>query len=466
MRAACHGWSRRAIRAALLSVGLLATTTATATARPLTLGFTDPVFMDNAAAPEWLGRVVDSGASIVRLDMGWSSLAPTEPADGASPDDPAYRWTRLDTAVKQAAARGLRIVITVERAPRWAEGADRPSAAPFGAWKPDPAAFGALGQALASRYDGTYPDPAAAGATLPKVAYFQAWNEPNLTLHYAPQWVSDDGRAVRYSPVAYRRLLNAFYDGVNVVRPDASVVAAGLAPFGDPVTGGQRMPPAAFWREVFCFANTALKPTPCPDPARFDVFDHHPYSVGYPYRKALNPDDVTIPDLAKLTKPLRRAEATGRALPRKRHRLWASEVSWDSNPPDPDGVPEQTRAIWIPQMFELLWDQGVDTVLWFLVRDMAPQPSYAATYQSGMYLFDGTPKLGQGAFRFPVSRHYRRNRAIVWSRFPAAGTILVERRAGSSWRVIASQHGAPGDVVDRSFRISRSAKLRVRFEPS
>ena len=191
---------------------------------------------------------------------------------------------------------------------------------------------------------------------------FQAWNEPNLTYHLAPQWTRVGGGPTLSSPARYRTLLNAFYAGIKSVRRDATVVAAGTSPFGDPVTGGLRVAPALFWRAFFCFENATLRKAHCSKPGKFDIFDHHPYSVGGPYRKALNVDDVTIPDFKKLTRPLRRAEALGTALPRKRHRVWASEISWDSAPPDPDGVPETTRAKWIPQALELLWRQGVDTV--------------------------------------------------------------------------------------------------------
>lgn len=465
MRTGQRAGVSRLLRWVSVSLAVVAYPGAAAAApRTLTLGFTDPVFMENVAAPEWLTRVTDSAGGIVRLDALWRDLAPTKPTDGADPEDPAYRWAPLDTAIKQAAGMGVEIVVTIERAPTWAEGPDRPKDAMGGSWRPDPSAFGRLGQALATRYSGSHPDPAVPGTSLPAVRYLQAWNEPNLSSHYEPQWVKGANGLVRYAPRGYRSLLNHFYGGVKSGSSSTQVVAAGLAPFGDYVRGGDRTPPAAFWREVFCFRDSRLQLARCPNPARFDVFDHHPYSVGSPTRKALNVDDVTIPDLTKLTRPLRRAEQTGRALPRKRHRIWASEVSWDSNPPDPDGVPERTRAAWIPQTFELLWRQGVDTVFWFLIRDTQPTPSYAATYQSGMYLNDGTAKLGQQAFRLPVSRHRRKGVVTIWARFPAAGTLVVERNEGSGWREIATQGGDIGDVLDRRFRARGRTTFRVRFD--
>lgn len=70
-------------------------------------------------------------------------------------------------------------MFTIYSAPDYAEGADRPATATPGSWRPDPAAFGAFAEAVARRYSG------ANG--LPRVRYFEAWNEPNLDVYLAPQ---------------------------------------------------------------------------------------------------------------------------------------------------------------------------------------------------------------------------------------------------------------------------------------
>ena len=180
---------------------------------------------------------------------------------------------------------------------------------------------------------------------LPRVKAFQVWNEPNLSKYLNPQWTGT--RAA--SPKVYRGMLNGFYPRREVGRLQALVVTAGTAPFGDAQPGGRGSSPPA--SGASCCACGAARPgyarSSCPDPARFDVLAHHPYSVGQPRRKALNADDVSIPDIGKLTTLLRAAERTGRALPRKRHPLWVTETSYDSRPPDPDGVPEATHARWL-----------------------------------------------------------------------------------------------------------------------
>jgi hypothetical protein len=180
-----------------------------------------------------------------------------------------------------------------------------------------------------------------------------------------------------------------------------------------------------------------LRGTSCPQPARFDVLAHHPYSVGSPRHRALNADDVSIPDLGKLTRLLRAGERFGGALPRTRHRLWVTEISYDSSPPDPDGVPAALHARYLEEAFYLLWRQGVDTITWFQIRDQLPQPSYAATSQSGIYFADGRPKPAQRAFRFPLVAERAGRRSLrVWGRAPVAGLLRIERRTATRWQLV------------------------------
>src|SRR5204863_108897 len=78
-----------------------------------------------------------------------------------------------------------------------------------------------------------FPDPQRPGVSLPRVRYWQAWNEPNLTNFLTPQWSRRHGHLVAASPGIYRHLLNAFYAGVKAARRSDVVVTAGTAPFGD-----------------------------------------------------------------------------------------------------------------------------------------------------------------------------------------------------------------------------------------
>ena len=441
-------------------------------ARPLSIGFFDGAFYADAGerGPR-MTHAVESGSNILRIDIGWP--APNKPArpagfDARNPGAPGYSFSRADAAIVDAASRGLRVLASFTGAPQWVDGPGRPASVSPGTWKPDPQALEDYGAALAKRYSGSFPDPARPGRTLPRVAAFQPWNEPNLDKYLNPQW--SGGRT--FAPAHYRRMLSAFYRGVKSVSPSALVVSAGTAPFGDPGTGGKRIMPARFVRDMLCLRRSKgrLLPTSsCPSPARFDVLSHHPYSVGFPRRPALNADDVSIPDLGKLTKLLRAAERTGRALPRKRHRMWVTEVSYDSSPPDPQGVPAARHARFLEEAFYLLWRQGVDTITWFQVHDQLPVPSYAATVQSGVYFADGRPKPAQRAFRFPlVAERLGRGAVRVWGRSPVAGSVRIERRTPAGWRlarvVRARRHGT--FLVRISVAGSPTLRARVGGETS
>ena len=427
----------------MLATGLLLLLgpTSAHAARGLNLGFADGVYSTAAAERDpWLDRTVGVNANIVRIDIGWPAPnTDTRPAgfDARNPADPHYDFSRADASIVAASARGLQIDASFTGAPRWAEGSGRPSNVTPGTWKPSPRALQDYGAALARRYSGSFPDPARPGRLLPRVKAFQVWNEPNLSTYLNPQW---KGRRTA-SPALYRSMLTAFYRGVKSVNARALVITAGTGPFGDPRPGGNRIMPARFVREMLCLRRKKgrLATTRCRAPARFDILAHHPYSVGRPRRKALNADDVSIPDIGKLTRLLRFAERRHRALPRKRHPMWVTETSYDSKPPDPDGVPAATQARYLEEAFYLLWRQGVNTITWFQVRDQGPEPSYAESNQSGVYFRDGRAKPSATAFRFPfVVERASRRRLRAWGRSPLAGRVTIERLRGGSWRALRS----------------------------
>lgn len=421
-------------------------------ARPLALGFTDPTAFElpGAAGGAWYQRAVDSSATVVRLQSGWAAIAPTQPADPSNPADPAYHWTALDADIREAVSYGLQPIVTLTAAPRWAVGAGAPASATPGTWKPNAAAFGQFAAALGERYSGTYPDPLHPGSDLPLVRFWEPWNEPNLPVYLAPQWTRKGHHWLPASPAIYRGLLNAFYAGLKSTNPQAQVIAGGTAPFGDP-PGGPRMAPVTFDDALFCLSGAALKPLPCPQPAHFDILDHHPYAVGSPYTHALDPGDVSIPDIAKLSTPLAKAERTGRVLPAGSKPLMVTEVSYDTDPPDPHGVAQPEAALWTEETLYELWSEGVSSISWYLIEDQPPIPNYASSYQSGMYLLNGTPKLSEQAFRFPLVLDTRHpTHEVLWTRVPAAGTLVVQRLAGGTWKPLFSMAVSADEVVEHT----------------
>jgi hypothetical protein len=422
-------------------VALLSPAAASA-ARPLTLGFSDGIFTEQGGAT-WLQRSAAAGAQAVRINIGWD--APNTPAkppgfDARNPADRHYDFSSTDAAIRQASRLGLRVLAQFTGAPQWAEGPGRPANVAQGTWEPSPQALEDYGVALGLRYSGHFPDLANPGHDLPRIWAFQPWNEPNLNQYLNPQW--SGGRTA--APAMYRAMLNAFYTGLKSVDPGAVVVTAGTAPFGDPQPGGPRIMPVRFWRDALCVragGGGRLRGTGCPNPAHFDALAHDMYSWGTPETHALWPDDVAIPDMGKVTAVLRAAERAGDALPRRSHPLWVTEVGYNSNPPNPYGVPVGEEARWLAQTLAVLWSQGVSTVFWEQVGDQPPVPDFASSSQSGVYYLDGQPKPSLTAYHFPVAAWRASRSAVdVWGRTPVAGRVAIERLAGSRWKTIRVLH--------------------------
>jgi hypothetical protein len=404
----------------------------------LQTGFSGPEFVSDEATTReyWSGEAAAAGASLVRIGVSWRSVAPKDPPAGFDPSNPGsvgYDWSELDNAVRSATAHGLQVMFTVLGAPVWAEGAGRPSNATPGSWKPSAGPYGAFAQALATRYSGSYSDPLSPGSPLPRVRYFEAWNEPNLDKYLAPQWES--GRAT--GATLYRGLVNSFYAGVKAAQPSADVIAGSLAPFGDP-PGGERTPPVEFLRGMLCLQGGKLYKLPCPEPAHFDILSDHPIAVGSPTASARSPLDATTPDLGRLTTVLEKAESTGRALPQGKKPLWVTEFWYDTNPPDPDGVPLYRQARWYEQDLYLFWKQGARAAITLQIRDSPAGKSYTVTSQAGVYFLDSTPKPSLTAFRFPfVAQRVGKRAVSAWGIPPRSGPLKVQARRGGHWVTVA-----------------------------
>lgn len=430
---------------------------------PLRIGFGDGLFAspDPAAREYWLGRAAALGSSLVRVNVSWASVAPRTPPpgfDAADPASPGYEWSGVDAAVRSAAVHGLGVMFTVTGAPRWAEGAGRPPEVEPGAWRPQAPAYGEFARALAARYDGRFPDPLQPGAALPRVRRFEAWNEPNLDTYLAPQW---EGR-VDVGPQLYRELLDSFYAGVKAAQPGATVVGGSLAPFGDP-PGGHRTPPVLFLRRLLCLRGGRLTRVPCPHRAHLDALSDHPIAVGAPRESAASPLDVTTPDIWRLTRVMRAAQRQRTVLPRGRKPLWVTEFWYDSDPPDPDGVPLFRQARWYEQDLYMFWRQGARVAIGLEIRDSPAGKGYPYTSQSGAYFLAGGPKPSATAFAFPfVARRTGRDRVAAWGIAPHAGRVRVQARRGGRWVTVASARtrGAP-HPFSLGLSLWRPAQLRA-----
>jgi len=450
------------IPAALGALALVALVPSQASAaRTISTGIADGVFTDSRSSVrnEWFNKAQDENISLLRVGVNWSDIAGSpEPANPANPADPAYDWSTLDRVVREAGSRGISVMFLTNTAPRWAEGPNRPPGEQAGSWKPDPGKFAKFGLALATRYSGTYPDPQ--GGVLPRVSYYETWNEGNLDFWLSPQFSGGKNTG----PELFRDLSNAFAESVKSVHVDNMIVAPALAPFGG-ITGEKRTRtrPLAFMRDLFCLkGRRKLKPHRCPggDKLIVDIVSHHPITItGPPTQKAFHPDDATSGDMGKVRRVVRAAEKGNTIISSGKVPLWVSEYWYRSKPPVSDGVPLQKHARWIEQSLYVWWKKGVSMAIYNLIRD---RPSFDPESAFGLYFRDGTAKPAAKAFAFPFVANRRSKRKVVlWGKAPATGKLKVQRQRGKHWRTIARFDAVDGKVFTKKVNLRGKAKLRA-----
>jgi hypothetical protein len=362
---------------------------------------------------------------------------------------------------------GLQPIFLVTDAPRWAEGRGGTATEyATGGYEPNATAFGQMAQALAARYSGSY-RVRKGRKPLPRVRYFQAWAEANMSNHLSPQWLRVGGRVVNTAPTIYRQLLNAFYAGVHTAVRNDVVLTTGFESYGDtPFHAPDRTHPVTFLEDLLCLGSN-LRATACPAPAHFDVLASDPYDIAAPTVHAVSTLDASAPDLARLERVVKAALAARTLFPSRAKPVWVTEFGYDSDPPNPTPgtISTSTQAHWLEESFYVFWREHVSTVLWYLVRDQIPP--YDANYFSGVYFRDGKPKPSYTAYRFPFVVMRRGAQAQIWGIAPVAGALDVQARDGPAWRTVASFAVRTGQVYARLLRLPLgSYRATLRGQPS
>jgi hypothetical protein len=406
--------------------------------------------------------------STIRMDLPWPNIAPggsTMPT-GFNPtdaSDPKYNWSAIDEDLRLAAERHLRVILTFAGAPTWAQPAGEPANLRQeygeGMWDPSAYDFAQFVYAAAVRYSGLFPDPLHPGQDLPRVKYWEIFNEENLPMELdAPNVVEE-----------YRSLLNAAYGVLKLVNTTNVVVTGGLAPvsFLPPVSTA----PLTFAEELMCLQQVGSKFVPtasCPNPAQFDVFAIHPYSLAStPTLHALDPGDVLVADMGEVKTLLDTADRLHTIAPSITHQLWVTEWSWFTNPPQKQvGDAPATAARYVDWSMYEMWQAGVSMIIWFTVAD-EPGPASAESPSfvngGGLYTSSDKPKLTLQAFSFPVVASVSRGRGFVWGRAPVSAPVrvVVERAAGKRWQSLGTVRTASDGVFEFHFQARVNGTYRA-----
>lgn len=465
--------ARRVVLTLICSMFALALGPASAGAsHPLRTGIVDAgPFNQPRNIPGAFDLARAAGTNTIRLYTIWRRHAPaTRPAgfDPGNPADPAYDWSLLDLQVRTAKAEGLEPILSIEGAPDWATASNQPLP---GTVRPSPTEYALFARAAARRYSGSFGD-------LPRVRYWQAWNEPNYFRHLGPQYDTPVSEPVRpssrlLSPAIYRTLVNAFADAVHRVRASNLVIAGGLSPFGNERANTHVARTLPFMRALLCMTRRNRPQRGCRGRLRADVWSHHPYTAGGPTHENLAAEDVSLGDLPEMRRLLNAAIKARRIVSRRRVEFWATEFSWDTNPPDSGAVPMRLHRRWVAHALYVMWKAGISSVNWFQIRDAGGATPGEHLFESGMYFWclEGPqcwrPKPSLTAFRFPFVAFTNRKGVLVWGRTPFGrrGRVVIEQR-GSSWRRVAAlrtdRHGIFTTTLDASKRGYVRARLRGR----
>jgi hypothetical protein len=436
-----HAWRIVAAAALVALVALLGAVAPSARASSVPVGGPLRTAMEEYApdGPEGAlatARIRAAGASVVKIIVSWSQIAPSRPRPGfepASPFDPQYNWYELDRQINLAVAAGLEPMVVLFGAPAWASGGPGISAG-GGINAPDPGQLALFAKAAAYRYDGSNPE-------LPHVRYWGVWNEPNVSLFMQPQF--EAGRPV--SIARYREMVNGVSASVKYVDPSNLVVAGELFPNGLARSTVQAVAPLAFLRGLFCVSAGPHPRRTCRNPVHADIVSVHPYSSGGPADRPANPDNVWIGNLASMKALIAAAQRLGNLLASGPAGFWVTEFAWNTDPPSPGGVPVGLDARWISEAIYRMWSSGVGLAIYFGLRD---HPVGNSLFQTGLYygcahgMSCDRPKPSLAAFRFPFVAYTtsHKRQVMVWGRTPAGarGRVWVQISFGRRWRGLAT----------------------------
>jgi len=484
------------LRLVILScaISLISAAAPSSAAADFKIGIDGNVDMSRVNLQSWTPLTAATGATLYRTQANWAGIAPVQPTKADDPADQAYRWAAIDNTVRVASAVGGEVLLNVLRAPKWAEGPNRPTTGygplgdqppMVGSWNPDPVALGKFATAIARRYDGSTPDPLINGATLPRIRLFEAWNEPEFKRYLTPQCsvgqIKLGGKCSHRGKVIvgqlYRTMLNAFYAGIKQVQPDAIVSIGGLAG-GNASSMGPEIPPFQFLRELLCLKEgrvigslMAKSEAECPVKANFDAVSYHPYTLfGKPTSKSPVRDGLVLGDTRRLVATVKFAVDHSTVLPVAPKETWATEVDWLTCPPcgivhstgKPRGLPEPTAAAYTSETMYRLWSWGVSKAVWF---ELVDSPSWLAggLYAEAIGGADPVPKLSLRAIRFPVFSAKTRGGAFAWALSPcrsADDTVTFRAKSGTKWVDVAT--GSPqadGTIRTNTWAIPRRATM-------
>ena len=105
--------------ATVMTLAAATSVSAAPPARPLETAFVDPDAFIGPEADAALRQAKAAGATVIKVPLVWSLIAPTTRRAGfnpSNPSDPSYNWAQLDTQLRLIRRHGLEPVVYVAAA--------------------------------------------------------------------------------------------------------------------------------------------------------------------------------------------------------------------------------------------------------------------------------------------------------------------------------------------------------------
>ena len=399
-----------------------------------------------------LQQIRDLGGGVVRVSLQWNLVAPMTRPRGFDPTDPASYslWSVYDEIVSAAHKDGIVVDFSLTGpAPLWAAGSGQPAPGGYGQWKPSAAAFKQFVQAVGTRYSGNY-DPTLGQSVpgdpndLPRVSFWEIWNEPNFGFDLAPQAIA--GSTIPTAAPMYRGLLDAAWSGFQATGHGHDQILIGnLDARGQSARGSRSLPqglpgnfaatkPMQFIRTLYCVDSSyrelrggAAAAVGCPTsagasrgfraahPVLFAAtgFATHPYPVNLPptVASSTDPDYTEFAELPRMGSALDRIQrmyGSGRRFP-----LYSNEFGYITNPPNhsltalnPNGqfISPATAAYYLNWAEYLSYrNPRIASTMQYLIYDPNPRkaPEFGG-FASGLIFYGGVRKPAYDAYRLPL----------------------------------------------------------------
>lgn len=299
-----------------------------------------------------LSIMADAGIGWVRVNWAWKDL---------QPDDGPFDFAHLDDVARIAAEHHIQLLPILTAVPAWSSTApeqlkaERGSLSPVDRYRPAKIAdwLNYVRTAI-QHYDSLYDS-----LRVPRIKYWEVWNEPNIPDFWPP------------SPDAaeYLAMLRATYQAIKAVNPEAQVVLGGLA------NGGLNSDGSSYLKNLYDLGGGSFF-----DVVSIHVYSHPRYGVG-PVEKSVNAVRAEMDAHGDKNKP-----------------LWLTEIGW-SDAPDAWGAPtvdQNEVASFLKAVYAS--PMPADVIFWYNFRNIfANSPD--AEHNFGLVNADFSAKPAFTAFK-------------------------------------------------------------------